>query len=69
MNQKPISDLRRRMLEDMAVRRLGEKTQHDYIKHAETFAVFLGARRTRRRRRTCAGSRCMRSSRARSRRR
>ena len=42
MNQKPISDLRRRMLEDMAVRRLGEKTQHDYIKHVETFAVFIG---------------------------
>ncbi len=42
MNPKPISDLRRRMLEDMAVRRLGEKTQHDYIKHVETFAIFLG---------------------------
>ena len=42
MNQKPISDLRRRMLEDMAVRRLGEKTRHDYINHVETFAVFLG---------------------------
>ena len=42
MNEKPISDLRRRMLEDMAVRRLGEKTQHDYIKHVETFAIFLG---------------------------
>jgi hypothetical protein len=27
MNDKPISDLRRRMLEDMAVRRLGEKTR------------------------------------------
>jgi hypothetical protein len=26
MKDKPISDLRRRMLEDMAVRRLGEKT-------------------------------------------
>ena len=26
MTEKPISDLRRRMLEDMAVRRLGEKT-------------------------------------------
>ena len=33
---KPISALRRRMLEDMAVRRFGEKTQHDYIKHIET---------------------------------
>lgn len=42
MKQKPISDLRRRMLEDMAVRHLGEKTQHDYIKHVETFAIFLG---------------------------
>ena len=42
MNQKPISDLRRRMLEYMAVRRFGEKTQHDYIKHVETFTRFLG---------------------------
>jgi hypothetical protein len=44
MSQKPISDLRRRMLEDMAVRRFGEKTQHDYIRHIETFAIFLGVR-------------------------
>lgn len=42
MSQKPISDLRRRMLEDMAVRRLGEKTQHDYIQHVESFAIFIG---------------------------
>ena len=42
MTDKPISDLRRRMFEDMAVRRLGEKTQHDYIKHVEAFARFLG---------------------------
>lgn len=42
MNDKPISDLRHRMLEDMAVRRLGEKTRHDYIKHIETFTRFLG---------------------------
>jgi len=42
MSQKPITDLRRRMLEDMAVRRLGEKTRHDYIKHVETFTRFLG---------------------------
>lgn len=39
---KPISDLRRRMLEDMAVRRMSEKTQNDYIKHVETFTRFLG---------------------------
>ena len=34
---KPLSDLRRRMQEDMAVRRFGEKTQHDYIRHVENF--------------------------------
>jgi hypothetical protein len=42
MSEKPISDLRRRMLEDMAVRKFGEKTRHDYIRHVETFAKFLG---------------------------
>ena len=53
MSEKPISDLRRRMLEDMAVRKLGEKTRHDYIRHVEAFARFLGrARPTRQRPRT-----------------
>ena len=42
MKDKPIRDLRRRMLEDMTVRGLGEKTQADYIKHVETFSRFLG---------------------------
>ena len=42
MSEKPISDLRRRMLEDMAVRKFGEKTRHDYIRHVEAFAKFLG---------------------------
>jgi integrase/recombinase XerD len=37
-----ISPLRRRMIEDMSVRKFGEKTQHDYIRHVETFAKFLG---------------------------
>jgi site-specific recombinase XerD len=37
-----ISPLRRRMIEDMCVRKFGEKTQHDYIRHVETFAKFLG---------------------------
>ena len=39
---KPISALRRRMLEDMAVRKFGEKSRHDYIRHVETLAKFLG---------------------------
>src|SRR5712671_6524068 len=37
-----ISPLRGRMIEDMSVRKFGEKTQHDYIRHVETFAKFLG---------------------------
>src|SRR4029077_11728780 len=42
MSDKPISDLRRRMIADMTVRSFGDKTQHDYIRHIETFAKFLG---------------------------
>src|SRR3974390_3872996 len=42
MSDKPISDLRRRMIADMTVRSFSEKTQHDYIRHVETFARFLG---------------------------
>ena len=42
MNAKPISDLRRRMLDDMAVRQFGEKTRRDYIRHVATFTRFLG---------------------------
>jgi integrase/recombinase XerD len=36
-----VSPLRRRMIEDMCVRKFTEKTQHDYIRHIETFAKFL----------------------------
>ena len=42
MSDKPISDLRRRMIADMTVRSFGDKTRHDYIRHVETFASFLG---------------------------
>jgi integrase/recombinase XerD len=42
MSEKPISPLRRRMIEDMSVLKFGEKTQHDYIRHIESFAKFLG---------------------------
>jgi integrase/recombinase XerD len=37
-----ISPLRRRMLEDMAMRGLREDTQRDYIRFVKTFAAFLG---------------------------
>ena len=42
MSDKPISDLRRRMTTDMTVRTFSDKTQHDYIRHVEAFARFLG---------------------------
>jgi integrase/recombinase XerD len=47
MSDKPISDLRRRMIADMTVRSFSDKTQHDYIRHIETFTRFLGRERRR----------------------
>lgn len=38
--EKPISDLHRRMLRDMAVRRFDEKTQHDYIRQTGMCGVI-----------------------------
>ena len=37
-----VSPLRRRMLEDMAMRGLREDTQRDYIRFVLSFAAFLG---------------------------
>ena len=42
MTDKAISPLRRRLSEDMAVRRLDPKTQQQYIRHVKKFADFLG---------------------------
>jgi integrase/recombinase XerD len=42
MSEKPISPLRRRMIEDKTVRNFVEKTRNDYIRHARTFTAFLG---------------------------
>jgi site-specific recombinase XerD len=42
MTDQAISPLRRRMIEDMAIRRLGSKTQHDYVQRVKDFAAFLG---------------------------
>jgi integrase/recombinase XerD len=41
MNEKPISPLRRRMIEDMTVRNFVEKTRNDYIRNVCTFTAFL----------------------------
>src|SRR5258707_10945224 len=42
MSQKPISPLRRRMIEDMSVRNFVENTRNEYIRHVRTFTAFLG---------------------------
>ena len=41
-NPNAVSPLRRRMIEDMTIRRFTEKTQGDYIRHVRAFAAFLG---------------------------
>jgi len=38
---QPISPLRQRMLEDMAMRGLRQDTQHDYVRYVRSFVAFL----------------------------
>jgi integrase/recombinase XerD len=40
--ERPLSPLRRRMLEDMVMRGLRKATQRDYIRFVGSFAAFLG---------------------------
>jgi integrase/recombinase XerD len=42
MTDEAISPLRRRMIEDMTIRKLAPKTQQGYIHTIKDFAVFLG---------------------------
>jgi hypothetical protein len=42
MTDQAISPLRPRMIEDMAIRKLALKTQHDYVQRVKDFAAFLG---------------------------
>jgi site-specific recombinase XerC len=42
MTDKAISPLRRRMLEDMAIRKLAPKTQASYLRAVRHFTAFLG---------------------------
>ncbi len=42
MTDKSISPLRRRMIEDMTIRKLAPKTQASYIRAVRKLAVFLG---------------------------
>src|SRR5271168_2004592 len=41
-NDRPVSALRQRMIEDMATRDPQSDTQHDYIRFVRSFAAFLG---------------------------
>ena len=60
MSEKPISRLRQRMIEDMAVRRFNEKTQSNYIRQIKNFTVFLGRSPDQATARTCGAIRCTR---------
>ena len=42
MTDEAISPLRRRMIEDMTIRKLAPKTQEGYIRTIKAFAAFLG---------------------------
>jgi site-specific recombinase XerD len=42
MTDKAISPLRRRMLEDMTIRKLAPKTQASYLRAVRNFSLFLG---------------------------
>jgi len=42
MTDEAISPLRRRMIEDMTMRKLAPKTQQGYIRTIKNLAVFLG---------------------------
>ena len=43
MTDAPISPLRRRMIDDMTVRKFAERTQEAYIRAVKNFSAFLGA--------------------------
>jgi site-specific recombinase XerD len=43
MTDAPISPLRRRMIEDMTVRKFADRTQEAYIRAVKNFSAFLGA--------------------------
>jgi site-specific recombinase XerD len=42
MTDEAMSPLRRRMIEDMTIRKFAPKTQHDYLQRVKNFAAFLG---------------------------
>ncbi len=59
MNGETISPLRRRMIEDMTVRKFVEKTQRDYIRHVKDLTSFSVARPILPRPRICGAISCI----------
>src|SRR5438128_7586788 len=43
MTEAPVSPLRRRMIEDMTIRKFAPRTQEGYIRAVKGFSAFLGA--------------------------
>jgi hypothetical protein len=41
VTEQAISPLRRRMIEDMTIRKFAQKTQHDYVQRVKEFASYL----------------------------
>ena len=41
MTEQAISPLRRRMIEDMTIRKFAQKTQHEYVQRVKDFASYL----------------------------
>ena len=42
MTDQAMSPLRRRMIEDMTIRKFAAKTQHDYLQRVKNFTAYLG---------------------------
>jgi integrase/recombinase XerD len=42
MTDQAMSPLRRRMIEDMTIRKFAPKTQHDYLQKVKNFTAYLG---------------------------
>jgi site-specific recombinase XerD len=42
MTDQAMSPLRRRMIEDMTIRKFAPKTQHNYLQRVKNFATYLG---------------------------
>ena len=41
MTDEAMSPLRRRMIEDMTIRKFAPKTQHDYVQRVKNFAALI----------------------------